>query len=131
LLAVGFTHRTSRAGDPLLHTHLIIANRTRGPGRGVAHAGRRDVYQHRLAADAIYQGTYQTELSRTLGVRWAPADGWGNRAIEGMPEAPRRGFSKRHEQISAELERQEANGKPRTPKPRVPQLIGVLGYGWA
>src|SRR6266542_4470750 len=27
LLAVGFDHRTSRAGDPLLHTHVIVANR--------------------------------------------------------------------------------------------------------
>jgi TrwC relaxase len=27
LLAVGFDHRTSREGDPLLHTHLVIANR--------------------------------------------------------------------------------------------------------
>src|SRR5262245_35085723 len=26
LLAVGFDHRTSRAGDPLLHTHVIVAN---------------------------------------------------------------------------------------------------------
>jgi len=27
LLAVGFDHRTSRGGDPLLHTHLVVANR--------------------------------------------------------------------------------------------------------
>src|SRR6266568_1231592 len=33
-----------------------------------------------------------------------------------MPEELRRVFSKRHEQISAELERQEAQGKHRTPK---------------
>jgi conjugative relaxase-like TrwC/TraI family protein len=31
LLAVGFDHRTSREGDPLLHTHLVIANRVQGP----------------------------------------------------------------------------------------------------
>jgi TrwC relaxase len=30
LLAVGFDHRTSRAGDPLLHTHLVVANRVQG-----------------------------------------------------------------------------------------------------
>jgi hypothetical protein len=41
---------------------------------------------------------------------------WGNRAVEGMPEELRRSFSKRHEQISAELQRQEAQGKHRTPK---------------
>jgi hypothetical protein len=28
--AVGFDHRTSREGDPLLHTHLVVANRSRG-----------------------------------------------------------------------------------------------------
>jgi conjugative relaxase-like TrwC/TraI family protein len=37
LLAVGFDHRTSREGDPLLHTHLVIANRVQGPdGRWTA-----------------------------------------------------------------------------------------------
>ena len=28
LVAVGFTHRVSRSGDPLPHTHLVIVNRT-------------------------------------------------------------------------------------------------------
>ena len=37
LLAVGFDHRTSRKGDPLLHTHLVIANQVQGPdGRWTA-----------------------------------------------------------------------------------------------
>jgi conjugative relaxase-like TrwC/TraI family protein len=46
-LATAFRHRTSRAGDPLLHTHVIVANRTLGPdGRWTAldappHAPRR------------------------------------------------------------------------------------------
>src|SRR6266540_2019838 len=41
LLAVGFDHRTSRAGDPLLHTHVIVANRVQGPdGRWTALDGR-------------------------------------------------------------------------------------------
>jgi conjugative relaxase-like TrwC/TraI family protein len=55
LLAVGFDHRTSREGDPLLHTHLVVANRVQGPdGRWTALDGR-DLYRHRLAADAIYR----------------------------------------------------------------------------
>ncbi|HEV2920384.1 MAG TPA: MobF family relaxase, partial [Actinomycetota bacterium] len=46
LLAVGFDHRTSREGDPLLHTHLVVANRVQGPdGRWTALDGR-DVYRH-------------------------------------------------------------------------------------
>ena len=81
LLAVGFDHRTSREGDPLLHTHLVIANRVQGPdGRWTALDGR-DLYRHRLAADAIYRATYQRELVRTLGVEWTPADAHGNREL--------------------------------------------------
>jgi TrwC relaxase len=50
VLAVGFDHRTSRDGDPLLHTHLVIANRVQGSdGRWTALDGR-DLYRHRLAA---------------------------------------------------------------------------------
>jgi conjugative relaxase-like TrwC/TraI family protein len=92
LLAVGFDHRTSREGDPLLHTHLVIANRVQGPdGRWAALDGR-DLYRHRLAADAIYRATYQRELSRTLGVEWTAADTHGNRELQGMSEALVRGF---------------------------------------
>ncbi len=116
LLAVGFTHRTSRAGDPLLHTHLIVTNRTQGPDGGWRTLDSRDLLNHRAAADAMYQAAYQQELTRSLGVGWEAPDRWGNRAVQGMPEELRRGFSKRHEQISAELERQEALGKRRTPR---------------
>jgi conjugative relaxase-like TrwC/TraI family protein len=63
VLAVGFEHRTSRESDPLLHTHLVIANRVQGPdGRWTALDGW-GLYRHRLAADAIYRATYQRALS--------------------------------------------------------------------
>jgi conjugative relaxase-like TrwC/TraI family protein len=117
LLAVGFTHRTSRAGDPLLHTHLVIVNRTLGPDGQWRTLDSRDLLAHRQAADAIYRATYQHELARTLGIRWAQPDRWGNRAIQGMAEDLVRVFSKRHEQITAELDRLEReDGKPRTGK---------------
>jgi conjugative relaxase-like TrwC/TraI family protein len=116
VLAVGFDHRTSREGDPLLHTHLVIANRVQGPdGRWTALDGR-DVYRHRLAADAIYRGTYQRTLSRSLGVEWTPADRHGNRELQGMPEDLVRSFSKRTGQIDLELARLEADGRERTPR---------------
>jgi conjugative relaxase-like TrwC/TraI family protein len=116
LLAVGFDHRTSREGDPLLHTHLVIANRVQGPdGRWTALDGR-DLYRHRLAADAIYRATYQRELVRTLGVEWTPADTYGNRELQGLPEELVRSFSKRTGQIDAELDRLTADGRERTPR---------------
>jgi conjugative relaxase-like TrwC/TraI family protein len=116
LLAVGFDHRTSREGDPLLHTHLVVANRVQGPdGRWTALDGR-DLYRHRLAADAIYRATYQRELSRTLGVEWTSADAYGNRELQGIPEGLVRSFSKRTGQIDAELDRLGADGGERTPR---------------
>jgi conjugative relaxase-like TrwC/TraI family protein len=116
VLAVGFDHRTSREGDPLLHTHLVIANRVRGPdGRWTALDGR-DLYRHRLAADAIYRATYQRELVRTLGVEWTLADTHGNRELAGMPKELVRSFSKRTEQIDTELDRLVAVGRERTPR---------------
>jgi conjugative relaxase-like TrwC/TraI family protein len=116
LLAVGFDHRTSREGDPLLHTHLVIANRVQGPdGRWTALDGR-DLYRHRLAADAIYRAAYQRELVRILGVEWTAADAYGNRELQGMPEDLVRSFSKRSGQIDAELDRLTVDGRERTPR---------------
>jgi conjugative relaxase-like TrwC/TraI family protein len=116
LLAVGFDHRTSREGDPLLHTHLVIANRVQGPdGRWTAPDGR-DLWRHRLAADSIYRAAYQRELARTLGVAWTAADRYGNRELHGVSEQLVRAFSKRTDQIDLELERLEATGRTRTPR---------------
>ena len=116
LLAVGFDHRTSRAGDPLLHTHVIVANRVQGPdGRWTALDGR-DLYRHRLAADAIYRGAYQRALSRSLGVAWTDPDRHGNREVAGIPSDLLRAFSKRADAIDCEVERLEAEGRVRTPK---------------
>jgi len=116
LLAVGFDHRTSREGDPLLHTHLVVANRVQGPdGRWTAVDGR-DLYRHRLAADAIYRASYQRELVRSLGVEWTAADRHGNRELQGVAEDLVRLFSKRTDQIDLEVERLEASGRERTPR---------------
>ena len=137
LLAVGFDDRTSREGDPLLHTHLVVANRVQGPdGRWTALDGR-DLYRHRLAADAVYRASYQRELSRSLGAEWTPADAHGNRELQGMPEELVRLFSKRTDQIDLEVERLEAEGRERTPrlvkwavhatrKPKEPEQAVVL-----
>jgi conjugative relaxase-like TrwC/TraI family protein len=116
VLAVGFDHRTSREGDPLLHTHLVIANRVQGPeGRWTALDGR-DLYRHRLAADAIYRATYQRQLVRTLGVEWTAADRHGNRELQGVPEALVRSFSKRAGQIDQAVQDLTADGEERTPR---------------
>jgi hypothetical protein len=114
-VVVGFDHRTSRAGDPLPHTHMIIANRVQGPdGRWTTLDGR-DLYAHRRAADALYRAAYQRSLTRSLGIAWGEADRWGNRSISGMPAEVVRAFSKRSEQISDRLAELEERGRQRTP----------------
>jgi hypothetical protein len=46
LIAAALRHRTSRAGDPQLHTHVVVANLGRGPdGRWSALDGRQ-LYAH-------------------------------------------------------------------------------------
>jgi len=116
VLAVGFDHRTSREGDPLLHTHLVIANRIQGPdGRWTALDGR-DLYRHRLAADAIYRATYQRDLVRTLGVEWTVADAHGNRELQGVPQILVRCFSKRTDQIDQAVQELAVDGRERTPR---------------
>jgi conjugative relaxase-like TrwC/TraI family protein len=116
LLAVGFDHRTSREGDPLVHTHLVVANRVQGPdGRWTALDGR-DLYRHRLAADAIYRASYQLALARTLGVEWTAADAHGNRELAGIPDDLVRGFSKRTDQIDQAVQELAADGRERTPR---------------
>jgi TrwC relaxase len=76
----------------------------------------RDLYRHRLAADAIYRATYQRELVRTLGVEWTAADRHGNRELARMSEELVRSFSKRTGQIDAELDRLVGDGQERTPR---------------
>ena len=58
-VAAAFEHRSSRAGDPLLHTHVVIANVTQGPdGRWTALDGRL-LYRHAKTAGYLYQAARQ------------------------------------------------------------------------
>jgi conjugative relaxase-like TrwC/TraI family protein len=118
VLAASFTHRQSRELDPLLHDHLIVFNRIQGPdGRWTAIDGR-DIYQNRLAMDAVYRATYQVELTHELGVKWSEPDQHGNRSIVGMPEELVSAMSKRDRQVRLALEAQRAAGKTVTPELR-------------
>src|SRR5205823_452243 len=61
LIAAAFRHRTSRAGDPQLHTHVLVANAAQGPdGRFGALDGRL-LYRHQRVAGALYQAQLRAE----------------------------------------------------------------------
>jgi conjugative relaxase-like TrwC/TraI family protein len=75
-VAMAFRHRMSRAGDPALRTHVLLANLTRARSDGrwlslAAPKGRSALYQHAKAAGYVFQAQLRAELCRDLGVEWA------------------------------------------------------------
>jgi hypothetical protein len=102
LVAAAFLHRTSRAGDPQLHTHVLVANMTRGPDdRWTALDGRR-LYAHAKTAGYLYQAQLRTELVRRLGVEWTQVHN-GTAEIAGIPAPVLRAFSRRRIEIEQAL----------------------------
>lgn len=74
IVAAGFQHETSRAGDPHLHTHVLVPNRqARADGRLVSLDGT-SLYHEAKAAGIIYQATLRRELTRSIGVEWNDVD---------------------------------------------------------
>lgn len=70
IVAAAFRQHTSRALDPQLHTHLVIANRVKSPdGRWLALDGRL-IKHDQQSLSAIYHAGMRAELTRRLGVRW-------------------------------------------------------------
>ena len=113
-VAAAFRHRTSRAGDPQLHTHVLVANMTRGAdGRWSALDGRQ-LYLQAKTAGTLYQAALRDQLA-PLGLAWV-LNANGTAEIEGIPRSVLRGFSRRREQIEAELAAHGATG------PRAAQL---------
>jgi conjugative relaxase-like TrwC/TraI family protein len=109
-VAAAYQHRTSRAQDPHLHTHVIVANLAQSPdGTCRALDGEPILKSYRLAAGYLYQAQLRFELTRTLGVEWGePAKGMAE--LAGVPEGALRAFSQRRGQVLDYLERQGTSG---------------------
>jgi conjugative relaxase-like TrwC/TraI family protein len=109
--AAGFVHRVSRALDPHLHTHVVVANVGRGPEGAWSALDGRGVYAHASATDALYHVHLRYELSRRLGVSWDPPDR-GRADIAGIGPHVRREFSRRAAAIAVHLaERELGSGR--------------------
>ena len=67
-VAARFRHRTSRAGDPQLHWHVLVANMTRGSGRAVVGVGRDRVVPVAAGGGGGVPGGVARELTERLGV---------------------------------------------------------------
>src|SRR5689334_14978091 len=71
-LAAGYLHRSSRNGDPQLHTHVLIANATKGPDGKWTRLYHPAIYEHAKTAGYIYEAHLRHELTRRLGIEWQP-----------------------------------------------------------
>jgi conjugative relaxase-like TrwC/TraI family protein len=109
LIVAAFRHRTSRAGDPQLHTHCLVANLAEGPdGRWSALDGRR-IHAHARAASFVYQAVLRSELTHELGVEWLTVRD-GIAEVAGVPRRVVQAFSRRRADILAELDRHGTSG---------------------
>jgi conjugative relaxase-like TrwC/TraI family protein len=109
-VAAAYQHRTSRAQDPHLHTHVIVANMTRSPdGEWRALDGEPLMKHYRLAAGYLYQSQLRFELTRSLGVEWREPEN-GMAEIAGVTEGALKAFSQRRAQVLDYLERQGSSG---------------------
>ena len=97
-LAAAYLHRSSRAGDPQLHTHTLIANATKGPDGRWSRLYHPAIYEHAKTASYIYEAHLRHELTRRLGVEWQPVRK-GIADIKGFTPEELRAFSTRRAQI--------------------------------
>ena len=103
-VGAAFRHRTSRAGDPHLHTHVLVANLTRTPDDRYGALDARRLYLYAKTAGYLYEAQLRVELTRRLGAEWGPVRN-GIADLVGIPQAVLDGFSTRRAEIEEEMAR--------------------------
>jgi conjugative relaxase-like TrwC/TraI family protein len=83
-VAAAFTHTTSRALDPQLHTHVVIANLARGADGRWSALDSRTLHREATTASYLYQHRLRAELTKRLGVAWTGI-GRGVAEVDGIP----------------------------------------------
>jgi conjugative relaxase-like TrwC/TraI family protein len=99
-LAAAYVHRSSRAGDPQLHTHVLVANATLGPDGRWSRLYHPAIYELARTASYLYAAHLRHELTRRLGVEWEPVRN-GLADIRGFSAEELRAFSTRRAEILA------------------------------
>jgi conjugative relaxase-like TrwC/TraI family protein len=103
LIVAQFRHRSSREGDPDLHTHAVVANLVRGEdGKWSTPFGAR-IFTHAKTAGVVYQARLRAELIQRLGVEWGPVSKDGQADLAGILHEAIERFSKRRAQIKERM----------------------------
>lgn len=100
-VAAMFRHRSSRAGDPQLHTHCVVVNKVRGVDGRWSSLDGAELYRHARSTGTLYQAHLRHEL-RDLGLQWDLADN-GTAELTGVPRSVLRTFSQRRIEIEQRM----------------------------
>ena len=93
-----FEHRTSRAGDPQLHTHLVVPNLLHGADGKWSAVDSKAIFRNAMTASYVYQAVLRGQLTQRLGVDWTtPVKGIAE--VAGLPPDLLGTFSTRRRQI--------------------------------
>lgn len=110
LVATAFDHFDSRAGDPHLHTHVVVSNKVRAVlDGGWRSLDGRPLHAATVALSELHEALFADRLSRLLGVMWEQRargrdrnPGW---SIQAVPERLVAEFSSRSRDIEVEKDR--------------------------
>ena len=110
LIATAFDHFDSRAGDPHLHTHVVISNKVQTvlDGKWRSLDGR-PMHEAVVALSELHETLFADALTRSLGLQWEMRERGRDRhpawAISFVPEALVAEFSTRSRHIDVETDR--------------------------
>lgn len=108
LVVATFEHGTSRAQDPQLHTHCVVLNVGVRADGTTGTILSQPLYQHKMAAGAVYRTELANQLEKRLGVVLERQRSWFE--VSGVPESLVGDFSKRREQVEQALAERGATG---------------------
>ena len=100
LVGAAFRHRSSRSGDPQLHTHVVVANAAQGPDGQWSALDARHLYAQARTAGFLYQAELRAGLTERLDVEWGSVVK-GAAELVGIPGEVCAAFSQRRTQIVA------------------------------
>lgn len=122
IIAATFRQHTSRALDPQLHTHVVLANRVRSPdGRWLALDARTIKLDQRTLS-AIYHATLRAQLTTNIGIDWRPVEN-GIAEMAAIPDVVLEEFSARTADIARRTDEKldrfiDTFGRDPTPRER-------------
>jgi conjugative relaxase-like TrwC/TraI family protein len=103
MVAAAFDHWDTRAGDPNLHTHVVVANKVQGPDGLWRSVDGKTVHAATITVSELYDTLLADELARRLPVQWSRRDRGPRRnpafEIDGIADDVLAHFSARSEQI--------------------------------